>query len=294
MVYLHEDKHRVHSTIEGYRTSIGQTLKAHKNIDIGNNPHLSNLLSNFERDSEHSKSSVPQWDLSLVLQKLEQAPFEPMEEAEIKFTTFKTVFLVALATGKRRSELHAMKKDILHAEGWKAVSIVPDPQFIAKTQLNNKGSEMLKVAVIKALPSDSENQLNLCPVRALRHYIKQTAKIRNGRKKLFVAIKKGHKTEIHMNTISSWIKQTILLAYDTSTQVERKKMGVKAHQVRAMASSWALHCNASMDDIMASCSWKSRNTFTKFYLKDMEWQRDAMFHLGPVVVASHTSQESRR
>jgi hypothetical protein len=52
------------------------------------------------------KSQSP--DLSLVLRALMEEPFEPMERASIKYVTLKTVFLVALTTAQRRSELHAL------------------------------------------------------------------------------------------------------------------------------------------------------------------------------------------
>ena len=63
---------------------------------------------------------------------------------------------------------------------------------------------------------------------------------------------------------------------------------MKAHQVRSLAASWARHASASMED-MSACSWKSYNTFSQFYLKDMALICDQMYHLGPVVVALHIS-----
>ena len=47
------------------------------------------------------------WNLSLVLHQLTKAPFEPIKEASLKHLTFKTVFLLALGSGKHRSEIHA-------------------------------------------------------------------------------------------------------------------------------------------------------------------------------------------
>ena len=76
--------------------------------------------------SDEQRTSVRPWDLALVLTKLTEAPVEPMHKVEIKFTTLKTVFLVALASDKCRCEIHAMRKEILHTEDWGLVSIVPD------------------------------------------------------------------------------------------------------------------------------------------------------------------------
>ena len=39
------------------------------------------------------------------------------------------------------------------------------------------------------------------------------------------------------------------------------------------------------DQIMSACHWKSHNTFTQFYLKDVAWADLELFHLGPVVAA---------
>ena len=43
-----------------------------------------------------------------------------------------------------------------------------------------------------------------------------------------------------------------------------------------------------MDQIMQACHWKSQNTFTKFYLKELASQNQAQgdFHLGAFVAAS--------
>jgi hypothetical protein len=187
-----------------------------------------------------------------------------------------------------------MKKNILHSKGWSSVYIESDPQFVAKTELNNKGSDILKLVQVKALtkelPDDEIGDRALCPVRALRFYLQKTEDIRDSRKKLFIAYKKGHKDEIHMNTISSWLKKTILLAYENAGAEDHQIIGVKAHQVRGVAASWALHTNASLSDIMAACTWKSHTTFSEFYLKDMSLIRDDMYQLGPVIAASHVAQ----
>ena len=64
-------------------------------------------------------------------------------------------------------------------------------------------------------------------------------------------------------------------------------MGVKAHDVTAFAASKAFYGGASMDQIMQACYWKSHNTFTKFYLKDLSGQdkKEGSYHLGSFVAA---------
>ncbi len=51
---------------------------------------------------------VPQWDLNLVLSSLSCAPFEPLTDAAIKWLSLKLAILLAIATARRVSELHAL------------------------------------------------------------------------------------------------------------------------------------------------------------------------------------------
>ena len=44
---------------------------------------------------------------TFLLSSLTKAPFEPIKDTDLKHLTLKTAFLLALASGKRRSEIHA-------------------------------------------------------------------------------------------------------------------------------------------------------------------------------------------
>ena len=61
---------------------------------------------------------------------------------------------------------------------------------------------------------------------------------------------------------------------------------VKARDVRAFAASKAFQSGVSVEQILSACHWKSHNTFTQFYLKDVAWTDSDLFHLGPIVAAS--------
>ena len=105
----------------------------------------------------------------------------------------------------------------------------------------------------------------LCPVRALRYYLDRTKDLR-------VSIfKKGHTSDIRPATLSSWLKQTILLCYKQADQQALDLVQVKAYDIRAFAASKAFYGGVLVDQIMQACHWKAHNTFTKFYLKDFTW-----------------------
>ena len=48
----------------------------------------------------------------------------------------------------------------------------------------------------------------------------------------------------------------------------------------------------SLEQILAACHWKSHNTFTQFYLKDVAWADSELYHLGPVVAAQQIHQQT--
>ena len=278
---------RAFSTLVGYKTAINKVWKAVLNVDLNENDALSNLLANFKRDFSKRKDPVPKWDLSLVLQTLSKPPFEPLDTVDLKFVTFKTIFLLALASGRRRGELHALKADIQRTEVGSEITLFTDVQFVAKTKLADRGCTVMQPLVIRALSNQDQNTEELlCVVRSVQKYLVRTEDIRRGRERLFVSFKKGFKGDICANTISSWIKKTVLLAYESSSEDHLQQFEVRAHDVRGLAASWALLKNVSLEEILGACSWRSHNTFTQFYLKDLSSIQGELLKLS-VVTALH-------
>ena len=78
---------------------------------------------------------------------------------------------------------------------------------------------------------------SLCPVRALRYYLDRASDLRQNKEFVFVSFKKGFDKDISPATISSWIKQTVILCYELSDQEALTLHQVKAHDVRAFADS---------------------------------------------------------
>ena len=149
-MYLYQDLNRCPSTIDGYRTSIVDTLgpTAHH---IAHNADLHRLLSSFHRDRPKSSRNLPKWNLSVVFNELTKAPFEPMKDTDLKHLTLKTAFLLALASGKRRSEIHAwVANKVSNLGQWEKVTLFPSSDFIAKNQLAREGSQSVSPVTIPA------------------------------------------------------------------------------------------------------------------------------------------------
>ena len=294
LLYLFKDRKLQPSTIDGYRTAIADMV-GNQEVNISKDENLTRLLDSFHRDKPKGRHGVPSWNLSLVLHQLTKAPFEPMRKASLKHLTFKTVFLLALGSGKRRSEIHAwLFKNIRHQESWSQVSLYPSPMFISKNQLAREGPTSVAPVVIPALAPSLDRDLtedrSLCPVRALRYYLDRTKDLRKGKELVFVSFRKSFQKDIVLATISSWIKQTVL-CYQLSDEDTQNLLQVKAHDVRAFAASKAFQGGVSLDQILSPCHWKAHNTFTQFYLKDLAWADSELYHLGPIVAAQQVHEE---
>ena len=288
---LFKERNLKPSTIAGYRTAIADGLGV-KGEQISKSLELNRLLASFYRDKPVVNRSIPSWDLALVLHALTTQPFEPLGKASLKLLTFKTVFLLTLASGKRRSEVHAwIHSSLSYKENWSQVTLAPSTAFLAKNQLASDGPAAIKPVVIPALKPQLDRSLaqdrSLCPVRALKYYLERTKDLRKNKNLLFVAIKEGFTRDISRATISSWLKQTILLAYENSDSESQQLHQVKAHDVRSMAASSAFRGGVSLNEILEACFWKSHNTFTNFYLKDLCWHNGQILKLGPIVSAQH-------
>ena len=299
LLHLFQDGKLQPGIIDGYRSAIADKLGTSP-INVSKDENLTRLLDSFHRDRPKGRRGIPSWNLSLVLHQLTKAPFEPLKEASLKHLTFKTVFLLALGSGKRRSEIHAwLHKNIRHQSDWSKVSLYPSPSFLSKNQLAKEGPDSVALVVIPGLAPTLDKSLkgdrSLCPVRALRYYLDRTSDLRkNIRELVFVSFKKGFDKDISPATISSWIKQTVILCYELSDQEALTLHQVKAHDVRAFAASKAFQSGVSLEQILSACHWKSHNTFTQFYLKDVALADTELFHLGPVVAAQQVRHQTQK
>ena len=92
--------------------------------------------------------------------------------------------------------------------------------------------------------------------------------LRGSRFLLFISFKKGH-TDIRPATLSSWLKQTILLCYKQADQQALDLVQVKLHDIRAFAASKAFYSGVSGNQVMQACHWKAHNTLQIFTYKPL-------------------------
>ena len=185
LLHLFQDRKLQPGTIDGYGSAIADKL-GNFPINISKDENLTRLPDGFHRDRPKGSRGIPSWNLSLVLHQLTKAPFEPLKEASLKHLTFKTVFLLALGSGKCRSEIHAwLHKNIRHQSDWSKVSLYPSPSFLSKNQPAKEGPDSVAPVVTPALAPTLDKSLkgdmSLCPVKALHYYLDMTSDLRQNR-----------------------------------------------------------------------------------------------------------------
>jgi len=148
--------------------------------------------------------------------------------------------------------------------------------------------------IIPCLPYDDQEEKVLCPVRCLSAYLQRFKPLRktNPSAKLFISYKPGFTGDITTTTVSRWIKNAILWAYDASSHdVDMHQLhSIKAHDVRAMSASLSLLRSVSLDQILQAAGWRSHNVFTQFYLRDLSAQSEDLLRLGPLVASQTVVQ----
>ena len=252
------------STIRGYRSAIAAI---HKGFDDGTcvstAPCLGNLVRALFLKRPPARKLLPSWNFPAVLEALAKLLFEPLAEASLRDLSVKTVFLVAIASGQRRSALHALSTAPGHVR-WErtGVRLIPNPLYIAKNQTASSAPVEVFIQPLSAHSSITEDKV-WCPVRALKYYWHRTKAKRSG-DQLFIITKEPF-SPASRDTISKWIVAAIRAAGPTALT---PGVSPRAHDTRSVSMSWALFSGVSVEEIHKAAYWRSPNTFISFYLRD--------------------------
>ena len=248
------------------------------------------MIASMELQRPRITPVLPQWDLGVVLEALSKPPYEPLREASFKHLTLKTVFLLAMASAGRRSELHALRFDqnyIKFKPKGAGVTLYFSPEFMCKNQKPNQVNDPW---FIPAIPTGKpEFGAPNSPVRALRYfhrYLTEHPELRKDRRRRFVPIKDNNAgKELSASSISRWICTTIVDSHAAIQDSKNFSGSVKAHEVRAVATSLQLFNKVDLHSVMKAGRWSSGGTFTSFYLRDLCPQAESLQRAGPIVAA---------
>ena len=259
------------ATIKTYCSAISFFRGRIEGMTLLSIPIVKNWLQGISRLRPTTKVLCPSWDLALVLNALMEAPYEPAQSATLTAWTHKTVFLIAVTSAARVSEIQALDcRPHLSIIRRNTAILRTDPMFIPK--VNSQGNRDREIFLEGFFPSPKTRQERhwhtVCPVRALKYYLEKTKDLRKPDcNRIFVATSgRSVGSSVKTCTISSWIRHTIQNAYE---HMGRDPPAVRAHSVRGMATSLALSKGICVQDICRAATWSSEHVFVKHYKLDV-------------------------
>ena len=93
---------------------LSHTLAFYRSSQVSSDPAILELIIAIGLKRLVSRSLAPKWSLLCFMWSLTKLPYEPLDQASLQFLTWKTVFLLTLASAKRRSEIHALLVEMSH------------------------------------------------------------------------------------------------------------------------------------------------------------------------------------
>ena len=276
LTYMFKRKGAALSTIKGYRAMLSAVFKFPL-PEISTSPILKDLIRSFEISAPRPLFPPPPWDLDKVLQYLSGPPFEPLARASFLDKTKKALFLLAMVTAKRVSELQALSFSVSF-QGEDLV-LYYDPFFRAKTE---SASNPLPRSIIVPSLSDFAGDLPervQCPVRAIKFLRKAARSASFIQLRLFVS-PRNLEHAMSKNAMSFYLRQLIVDSGAVSTS-----RPPRAHDIRGIATSLNYYSNLSLSNLMQVATWKLNRVFASRYLKEVSATQDNIQQFGPLVIA---------
>ena len=262
------------ATIRVYRAAVCTTLRQLGGPSFQEDSLIRDTLRGSALLEARSPRRIPSWDLDLVLSYLKGPSFVPLNSLNLKQLTIKTAFLLALASGRRVSEvnhLSGLPKDVgLDPQGAYVLHFLPD--FLAKNQSPGSPSPSLTIPPLVDPSVDFSPEVSLCPVRTLKRYRQLTKPLRAGRRKLLLSFNPTYRKDITVASVSRWIREVIRGAY--AVEGDGSEHNPRAHEVRAWAATLAFSHSYSLLDVLQAAYWRSSSPFIKCYLRDVTILRE--------------------
>ena len=210
------------------------------------------LKMSFFNQRPPTTPSPPSWSLEKVLNLLQTPRFT--EEISPSDLLLKTVFLVAMATGHRVSQLAALLRTLQFMRFGpddSSVTLAPKPLFLAKNE--REGHRVAPILVPAWMTPSGHHPL--CPVASLRAYVAATSNYSDNA----LWVDPRSLKVLKSADLATSLVHLISLADPLSHP--------KAHQVRKYASTLAFFRSFDVEQVRRAGQWSSSASFIQRYLQ---------------------------
>ena len=201
------------------------------------------------------------WNLEVVLAFLRR--LEPMHSLSPNALRSKCLFLVAVASGRRVSELaHLGWVEPFLILSHSSASLMYTPGFLAKNETPSwLHGPIIIHAVARSAPDPEERYV--CPVRALAYWKKYVE--RNNRRHPVQLFQLPTGAEASSRDISRSLVDVIRRSHEGLVDADAQLLNVRAHDVRAVAASRVWAQRPGWADLAATFNWRNKNVFIDVY-----------------------------
>ena len=189
-----------------------------------------------------------------------------MSTADMGFVTAKLAALLALTTAERGSELTALTIQGLTFSGDYKVTLFPDPAFVPKTvsELSRRAPVVIRAFHPDPRTPEQRRRHLLCPVRAMRIYLRRTSVGRRSQQLLLTYGGRSPGSALSSQRLAHWLVDGITLAYTTMGEPAPR---LKAHSTRGTATSIAVLAGVDWEEVRQAAVWRGDLTFMKHYYR---------------------------
>ncbi|KAF7245508.1 G2/mitotic-specific cyclin-B [Varanus komodoensis] len=273
------------SSVKVYTAAIAYYRGLVDGSPLFSHPILKRFLKGLYNLNPSIRPVMPTWSLSVVLQALMKAPFEPLATVDLRLVSWKTAFLVAVTSARRASELCALRIDPpylnFHRE---KVVLRLDPSFLPKVSTPfHTGQDIVLPAFFPSPSNPLERSLHSLDIRhCLAFYRSRAESIRRSNKLFIKYSARDQGDPVTPQRLSKWIVHTIVLCYQLA-KLELPTVP-RGHSTRAVATSSAFASGVPIDDVCRAATWANPCTFARHYRLDVRARRDCSF--GRAVLSS--------
>ena len=236
-----------YSSVASHRAALVTFFEQVRPGGLGSDSCVTRFMKGQFRKNPPKPKYSDTWDVNTVLNYIKGQGSN--KTLSLRSLTLKLVFLLAICSPKRVSELAALSIEHLQrsSEKW---------TFFLDYRNKNRSTGAAHTAQYEAFLEDPL----LCPVLALSDYLKATEKFRRGQNRLLLSYVRF--SPVQASTVARWIKEVL-----TSAGIADHFM---AHSTRSASTSKALISGAAINDIISAACWSEKsNTFYRFYNKEV-------------------------
>ena len=244
-IHLRDSRKLAPLTIKNYRTYLFLPIKILANIDL-KDWKFRELDNAFFIESPRVPPTLPSWSVQEVLDLLKSSEFDNKRCSKLQMLK-KALFLTALATGNRVSEIAAMFLPLKRDDKDGSLQIPVRPGFLYKNQRLGRTPPNIIIMPLKKGPK------SICPVATLKAYIFRTKASRG-----HIFRNSETNNPLRPQTVSSLLCSLIEEANPGSVP--------KGHDTRKQAASLAWTRGLSVKEIISRAFWKDSNVFVDCYL----------------------------